>query len=306
MATARESRRYTLGTAGLLLALAVAMLAPSPSGAKPHGGSKPVHWEQVAADFFVSQPNSIESNIRVSCPPGEYPYGAGGWDPQLPNDGEHVYPLGFERQGAQKAVHIPSILFDPTLPATPHHVTAQAVCGPKPFKLTPVQNIIQVNPGQTQTVISTCPPGRFLIGGNYARTYFTPAGGDFAAQAEADIPTNSFIVTATAFGSFGGPVTDTAFCAKTRSYTGTASGPVTIAPHSSATATTPSCPAGNRVVFGGFDTNPHGAILFAGSAFNPTQSYSALGYNRSASPATIEDYAYCLAKNAFKRVPGHH
>ena len=57
------------------------------------------------------------------------------------------------------------------------------------------------------------PGGTTLLGGNYARTFFTPQGGDFATQSRGDILNNSWVVSATGFGSFGGPVTDTAFCA---------------------------------------------------------------------------------------------
>jgi hypothetical protein len=325
LADAHSQRRFALIVAGLLLlALAVALLAPGHLGGqasakKKRGGKAKVGFiiNTNPTPLQASGANQLKNQLYAPCPgtPAAaaggfgteaekrkyWPYGGAEYATPPPGgNGEGAYPLGFERRGAQNDVHFILMDFGPMGNFTGRMVFGQAVCGPKPRGLVPVQNLIQVDPGQTKTVTSTCPPGRFLIGGNFARTFFTEAGGDFVTQAEADIPSNSFIVSAAAFGSFGGPVLDTAFCANTQSYTGTVSGPVTIPPHSTATVTSPPCPVGNRVVWGGFDSKPAGAAFLGNTTFNLDQSYSASAYNRTGAPATLESYAYCLAKNAFK------
>jgi hypothetical protein len=315
MAGSRASRSWRIGAAGLLAALAMALLAFGPlvgrAGAKkmhhhynPYGGG----FQLVqSSPLQVSAANQINSKLYAACPAWRHPYGGAVSAMPLPaSNGQGVFPLGIERRGGAADVHFILMGFGPNSGANfiPRSVTGEAVCGPKPYKMVPVQTIVQVDPGQTMTLVSTCPPGRTLIGGNFARTYFTPSGGDFATESRGDIANNSWVVSATAFGSLGGPVTDTAFCAQF--HPGSLGHLIEltdsdgVSPGATGASTTPACPAGTRFVWGGFNSSPPGSVIFAGGYINPDQTYSAYGYNRSSAPATFDYFSYCLPKNAFK------
>ena len=214
-------------------------------------------------------------------------------DPPPGADGEGVYPHIFERIGIQQGWHVTPVLLDATPPTTPRTVTVQAVCGPDPGKVAAVRAPVQVNPGQAQSAVATCPAGRHLISGGFQQTNFTSKGGDFVTQSQA-VGNNAWSATGSAFGSFGGQLFAVAYCVKGKSSWQEVSASAAIDPGATATATTPPCPAGRRVVAGGFNTSPAGAVFFGNGALNPDQSFSASGYNRSTAPATITGYAYCL------------
>jgi hypothetical protein len=308
MAKVRPSRRYTIAAAGLLLALAVALLAPSRSSAAHEEYYKDRSGFGVAeVSIQATAPNQLNNEIYAQCPTGKFPYGGSlGAIPLPGSDGQGAFPLGVERRGGARDVHFIFYDFAPSGTFTPRTVTGQAICGPKPFKLVPVQTIVQVDPGQNKTLVSTCPPGRTLIGGNFARTFFTPSGGDFVTQSRGDIANNSWVVSASAYGSFGGPVVDTAFCAKFRQAQSLGhlielAAEAGLDSHTTGAATPAACPAGTRFVFGGFSTNPPGSVEFAGGALYNGQSYTGYGFNRSTSRATFSYYSYCLPNKAFKK-----
>jgi hypothetical protein len=317
MAESRTPSRFALGAAGLLLALALALMmllagffGGSAEAKKKHGYSPYRGGFQISeSSIQVSASNQINSQLYTPCPAWRTPYGGEVSVDHPPNGtGQGVFPLAKENRGQQKDVHFVLMLFNPGGPLAPFNVTGQTVCGPKPYKRVAVQNIVQVDPGQTQTVISTCPPGRTLIGGNFARTYFTPQGGDFVTQSRGDIANNSWVVSATAFGSFGGPVADTAFCAKLAPPKKAKSlgelielaAETGIDTHATGEVTTPACPPGASFVWGGFSESPQGSVMYAGGYLSENQSYSAYGYNRSNARATFDYFSYCLQTNAFR------
>ena len=145
-----------------------------------------------------------------------------------------------------------------------------------------------------------CPGRRQLIGGGFQRTDFVgpqqgaPTGGNFATQSQM-IGSNVWQVSGTAIGTFGGELTGIAYCRRSKKPLLTpVSAQVTIPPRSFRTATTPACFAGRSLVFTGFNTEPHGAIFYAGGPINLDQSTSGSGYNRSTAPATLTVEGYCM------------
>jgi hypothetical protein len=214
-------------------------------------------------------------------------------DPPPAADGEGVYPHIFERIGIQQGWHVTPVLFDAVAPTTPRNVTVQVVCGPDPGKVAAIHTLAQVNPGQAPSVTATCPAGRHLISGGFQQTNFTSKGGDFVTQSQA-VGNNAWMATGSAFGNFGGQLAAIAYCVKGKSTWQEVSAAATINPGANATATTPPCPAGRRVVAGGFNTSPAGAVFFGNGSINPDQSFSASGFNQGTAPATITGYAYCL------------
>lgn len=292
--------RFALGAVALLLALAVALLAPLHAHAGPARESK---WLTEESQATVGNPG-LYSGLYTGCPGDKYfPYG-GVFSPMpMPSpSGTGLYPLGFERRGAQKDNHFVLTLFNPTAPTSSFVGEGVTVCGPK-IKLAAIQTITQVNPGQTGSLVSTCPTGTTLIGGNFARTFFTPQGGDFATESRGDILNNSWVVSATGFGSFGGPVTDTAFCGKFKRPNVRVielPGSVQINPHSVGVVSTTACPARTQWVWGGFNESPQGSVMFVGGYLYQGGWYAGYGYNRTNSPATFDYFSYCLPKNAVK------
>jgi hypothetical protein len=272
---------------GLAAALLLGLVALAPQA------SAKVTTRIVSSTSSISVANQVP-RLEAHCPKGKSPYGGGMSATPLPDaDGEGVYPHIFERLGVQHGFHVSPVLFDPGAPTTPRTVTVQAVCGPDPGKVAAPRAPAQVTPGQTPTVVATCPGGRHLIGGGFQQTNFTSKGGDYATQSQA-IGNNAWSVTGAAFGSFGGQISAIAYCVKGKSNWQEVSASAPIPPGSTATAATPPCPAGKPAVGDGFTTSPAGAVLFGGASINPDQSVSAVGYNRSTSAATITGYAYCL------------
>jgi hypothetical protein len=221
-------------------------------------------------------------------------------DPPPGTDGEGVFPHIWERIGIQEGFHVTPVLFDPAPPTTPRNVTLQAVCGPSPGRVASPAAPVQVNPGETQTTVVTCPAKQHLISGGFQQTDFTAKGGDFATQSQA-VGNNGWMATGSAFGTFGGQLSAVAYCVKGKSTWQEVSATASIPPAATATATTQPCPAGKRLVSDGFNTSPGGAVFFGNGAINPDQSFSASGYNRSTAPATITGYAYCLRPTVTKR-----
>jgi hypothetical protein len=255
----------------------------------------------IATSTAVLSQADGTQRIEALCPSRMSPYGGGMTaDPPPAADGEGAYPHISERIGFQHGWHVTPVLFDAAAPTTPRNVTVQAVCGPDPGKVAAVRiPAPQVNPGQVQTAVATCPAGRHLIAGGFQQTDFTSKGGDFATQSQA-IGNNAWSVTGSAFGSFGGQLFAVAYCVKGKSSWQEVSAAAGIAPGATATATTPACPPGKRLVDGGFNTSPAGSVFASNIALNPDQSFTASGYNRSTAPATITGYAYCLTPTVAK------
>jgi hypothetical protein len=282
---------------GLLLGLgAVALLTLTherAGAASAHASAKAKTRIVTSTGLSLSQANQ-NGRLEAVCPKGKVPYGGGMTATPPPgSDGEGVYPHSFERLGVQHGFHVSSILLDATAPTTARSMTVQAVCGPDPGKVASVRALTQVSPGQSQTAVATCPGKKRLIAGGFQQTDFTSKGGSFATQSEA-LGNKAWSITATAFGSSGGPAMAAAYCVPGKSTFQGFSGSTTIPPGANGTATSPPCIGGKRLISGGFNTSPAGAVFFANGTINPDQSFSASGYNRSASPATITADGYCL------------
>jgi hypothetical protein len=118
--------------------------------------------------------------------------------------------------------------------------------------------------------------------------------GDYVSESRA-ISSKSWRVTGHAFGSFGGEMTAIAYCMHSRKPLVTeVSGQVSIDPHQTATAQTTPCPAGRKLVFGGFSTDPVGSTFFTNGGWTPDGSRTDSGFNNSDSPSTLTAYGYCL------------
>src|SRR5262249_50288004 len=208
----------------------------------------------------------------VLCPQGRaafrFPYGGGMFSTPYGVDGEGVYPHSYERLGVQHGYHVTPVMFDPNPPLTSARtVTLQSVCGPEPGKLTPPHVTRQVDPGESRTNTMVCPGRRQLIGGGFQRTDWVgpqqgaPTGGNFATQSQM-IGSKVWQVSGTGIGTFGGELTGIAYCRHSRKpLLSAVTAQTRIQPRSFGTATTAACPPGLRLVFTGFNTDPHGAIF---------------------------------------------
>lgn len=297
--SARPDRRRKLAAAGAAVGLASALLAGQPAGedadAAPIAGAAGGGTTIASATFTLAQPNETPRKT-VLCPRHTFPYGGGMTSTPPPDpDGEGVYPHSYERLGVQGGWHVTPVLYDPSPGrTTPRKVTLQVVCGPEPGRLTPPHLTAQVNPGETKTHVLKCPGRRQLIGGGFQRTDFINRGGNFVTEFRA-IASDTWRVTGTAFGGFGGELTGIAYCRRSgKPLLEERSEATTIEPGAVGEATTPRCPPGRRLVFGGFHTEPSGSVFISDGTFNGNQSFTGSGYNRSDGQATLKVHGYCL------------
>ena len=73
-----------------------------------------------------------------------------------------------------------------------------------------------------------------------------------------------------------------------------ASSPAPVSAGASAIATTPACPAGKRMVTGGFSSNDSTEGLFSQGVFNPNGTFSATSYGFFGPVPQLTAYGYCL------------
>lgn len=288
-----RSRRALAGTA-LLLAVGIAALAPRP-GDEPAGAATATAaggGNIVTKKFRMSRPDE-KRRLVVRCPGNQVPYGGGMVSSPAPGaGGEGAYPHSYERLGVQRGWHVTAVLYDPTHRSTePRRVTLQVACGPKRGHVTPPHTTTYVKPGQTKTVVATCPGRRHLFGGGFQRTDFISRGGNYVIESRA-ISSKSWRVVARAFGDFGGEITAIAYCLRSRRpMLKEVSATTPLASGTLGKVTTPSCPKGRRLVGGGFKGPDH-AFLTDGR-FNRNGSWSASGFNKGAAGA-LTAYGYCL------------
>ncbi len=62
--------------------------------------------------------------------------------------------------------------------------------------------------------------------------------------------------------------------------------------------TTPKCPKGRTMAFGGFSTPADGSILYLGGSMDPGGTWTVRGYNETATTGALTGYGYCLKLNA--------
>jgi hypothetical protein len=286
---AHQSRREILIGAGLLVVAAILMLLGFNAG---HASAKVF----VAQQTFTMKDANQKTRFTVGCPGKVEPFGGGMITPPPLADGEGIYPHSYERLGVQHGYHVTAVLFDPSAGDTQSHdVTLQVACGKKHSKITPPHTTQFIPAGETRTMTARCPGRRQLMGGGFQRTDFTAAGGDYVADSHAT-DSKTWSVTVHAFGAFGGEGTAIAYCLRSKKpliqgVTASATAP----PGQYAAATTPACPAGRSLVFGGFGSDPMGSLLLTNGGFDPSGGWTAGGYNKfGTGPATVTAYGYCF------------
>ena len=245
--------------------------------------------------FKISGPNE-RRRLVVRCPGRTSPLGGGMIsNPPPSGDGEGVYPHSYERLGLQQGWHVAAVHFSPSRRGHPHDVTLQVVCGRKGEHVTPPHTTVFVRPGQTKTIQATCPGRRHLFGGGFQRTDFITGGGNYVTESRA-ISSQTWQVSGSAFGSFGGELTAIAYCRRSKQPLLTEVSAPTVVPHGMyGTATTPPCPAGRRLVSGGFSSSPPGPLFFTNGFINTDGSWTASGFNYFGPTATLAAYGYCLS-----------
>ena len=277
----------------LLCALLVSAAAGSGSQAPTARVAKSVRV--VERSFQLTRPDQKE-RLTVGCPGHSMPLGGGMSSYPPPGaGGEGVYPRSYERLGVQRGWHVTAVLFDPTPRRTQgRDVTLQVACGPKIGHVTPPHTTKFVKPGRTKTAIATCPGRRHLFSGGFQRTNFTSQGGDYVIESRAisDEVLAGWSRTRSAASAGRSPRSPTARAA---------SGPLLIRGlevdvslgTGLGTATTPTCPPGQRMTAGGFSSNGSTSVFLTNGMLNVDGTWSASGFNWG-SGASLTAYGYCL------------
>jgi hypothetical protein len=267
-------------------------------GAATPGLARPITNLTVATrTFHVTQPDTAP-RLQTICPGGRFPLGGGmSQSPSVSPDGEGVYPHSYERLGAQRGWHISVVFLDPSRSSTtPRDVTVQALCGFGVIPATPTPHVTTyLRPGQTKTVTARCPKGQSLVSGGFQRTDFRSDGGDYVTESHA-VGTSAWVVSGHAYGTGSGELTAIAYCAQMKKpiITEVASSPAPVAAGGSATATTPACPAGKRLVTGGFSSNGSTQGLFAQGTFRPDGTFAVTQNGFFGPVPQLTAYGYCL------------
>jgi hypothetical protein len=280
----------------LLLAIAAVLIAQHLVGGRASaamaGAAKSV---TIATKTFQMSRADQKERLVVGCPGRSSPLGGGmTTNPPPGPDGEGVYPHSYERVGVQQGWHVTAVLFDPNPRTTqPRDVTLQAVCGPKLGHVTPPHKTKYVKPGQTKTVVATCPGRRHLFAGGFQRTDFIASGGNYVIESQS-ISGKSWRVVGHAFGAFGGELTAIAYCVRSkRPLLTEVTAATTLGAGQLGTATTPPCPPGRRMTSGGFSGNGSASVLFTNGMVNPDGTWSASGYGTGAA-TSFTAHGYCL------------
>jgi hypothetical protein len=289
----RHGRALT-ATGAALAAGAVLLALLSGAGAeakskKPGGAGLRVN----SKSFRLSQADSAV-RYEAICPSGKFPYGGGLRTDPAPANGEGVYPNSYERLGVSRGYHINGTLVSLAggQPAA-RTLTVQVVCGSKPGKITPPHRTVFVQPGETRTLTMNCTGNRVLLGGGYQRTTGTSKDGNIITESRA-VSSKAWRVTAHGQGGFGGELTGFAYCVRSkRPVLEEASATATVDTGGTGTPTTPGCPKGQRLAFGGFKAPDDGSVTYLGGYFTSTGGWTATAYNAGAA-ATLTAYGYCL------------
>jgi hypothetical protein len=265
-------------------------------GKKPERGSKPRGpVNLISKSFNVTQPDKTTRLVTL-CPRGSVPLGGGMISsPGLDPDGGGVYPHSYERLGAQEGWHISVVFLDPSpANATPRKVTVQSVCGSRGEPSSSPHRTVFIKPGETKTATAKCPGGQVLFSGGFQRTDFRSPGGDYITESRAVGP-KAWRVTGSAFGTGSGELTALAYCVRSkRPLLTEVSASTSVAMSQEATATTPLCPAGQKLTLGGFSANGSQHTLFAAGAINQDGTWSATSYGFFGPAPTLTAYGYCL------------
>ncbi len=296
--TMTANRRFhpLLTAAGLLVVLLVSVLAAgSALGSGAHTSKARVAGAVTIRNktFTLNRPDQ-KQRLTVGCPGKQRPLGGGmSSSPPPTAGGEGVYPHSYERLGVQRGWHVTAVLYDPDHRSTqPRSVTLQVACGPRLGHVTPPHRTKYVKPGQTKTVVATCPGRRHLFSGGFQRTDFTSRGGNYVIESRA-ISDKSWRVVGHAFGGFGGELTAIAYCTRSKRPMISEVSQSTSLGAGYGTVTTPGCPPGTRMTAGGFSGNGSTTTFLTNGMINADGTWSAAGYNWG-SGATLTAYGYCL------------
>jgi hypothetical protein len=133
------------------------------------------------------------------------------------------------------------------------------------------------------------------VSGGFQRTDFRSDGGDYITESKA-VGTNAWTVSGHAYGTGPGELTAIAYCARMKRpiIKEVASTPAALAVGQSATATTPTCPVGTRMVTGGFSSSGSTNSLFAAGSFNQDGTFSATSYGFFGATPQLTAFGYCL------------
>jgi hypothetical protein len=292
-----NARRNPLALAAAigLLAIGVLLLIQL-SGERAGAASGPVAKKSnIATKTYTLSAPDDRTRFEVLCGKGKFPYGGGFTTSPAPADGEGVYPNSYERLGVQHGYHITANLVDLLGgTTTPRNVTLQVVCGPKPGKITPPHQVTNVNPGEHKELTLKCPGQRQLIGGGHQRTTRVSRAGNFVTESRATA-SDTWHVEGTATGNFGGEMVGIAYCVHSKKpLLKEVSASVDIGRSSHGSATTPRCPKGRTLVFGGFSTPDDGSILYLGGSMNGNGTWTVSGFNQTATTGQLIGYGYCL------------
>lgn len=266
-------------------------------GRSTPGVARPLRSLVMATrSFHLTKPDTAP-RLETLCPGGRYPVGGGMVsDPPVGPDGDGVYPHSYERLGAQRGFHVSVVVFDPS-PAqtTARDVTVQAVCGFGVIPATPTPHkTVYLRPGQTGTVTARCPSGQFLVSGGFQRTDWRSDGGDYVTESRA-AGKKAWTVSGHAYGTGSGELTAIAYCARMKKpmLTEVASSPVPVGASQLASATTPACPAGRRLVTGGFSSGGSTNAFFAEGTINQSNTFTTRSHGFFGPVSGLTSYGYC-------------
>jgi hypothetical protein len=292
----KQGRFRTAPTAASLLAvllLGLLVANAAGSGARTSKAKVAKSVRVVERSFRLTRPDQKE-RLVVRCPGRSRALGGGmNSYPPPSSNGEGAYPHSYERLGVQAGWHVTAVLFDPDHGSTqPRDVTLQATCGPRLGHVTPPHKTKYVKPGQTQTVVATCPGRRHLFAGGFQRTDFVSRGGNYVLESHA-ISSKSWKVVAHAFGQFGGEITAIGYCTRSKRPLLTPVEATTSLAPGVGTATTPPCPPGTRMTSGGFSSNGSTSVFLTNGMINADGTWSTSAFNWG-SGASLTAYGYCL------------
>lgn len=233
--------------------------------------------------------------LDVECAGKSYPIGGGIAQPDLGPNGQGVYPQSFERLGAQRGWHITAWLYDPLKTgAESRTVTLQAMCAKGLVPESAPHKTTFIRPGQTGSVVATCPKGQVLMSGGFQRTDFLAFGGDYVTESKAIGP-NAWRVTGGAHGIYGGEMTAIAYCIRSKKpLLSEVSASAPLPADSPGSVTTPDCPGAARLTSGGFSGNGSSGTWFAGGSINAADTWSIRAFQRFGAATTLTAYGYCL------------
>jgi hypothetical protein len=266
------------------------------TGERPRSG--PVRGLTIVSKAFQSGKANATQRLEVRCPGKTFPLGGGmTMNPAPGADGEGVYPHSFERLGAQRGFHVSVVVFDPDLgPTTSRKVTVQAACGRGVVPVNPSPHrTVFIRPGETKTATAKCPARQQLVSGGFQRTDFRLDGGNYITESRA-VGTRAWQVTGSAFGTGSGELTSIALCVPTKKpqITEVSASTSSLGAGQFASATTPACPAGRRLTFGGFSANGSQNAFFAEGSINRNNTWTASGFGFFGPVPSFTAYGYCL------------